>query len=133
MGAASTESLEARIWDDRGVLLARGLPVPGTGAVATLYSPLTFTFEAGRTYLVGFSNPTGSMELPLKDLGPDAFGVTPGDPTPYSFGGLTVTGVRSSPSYERNAAPTAANTLAPLFELMLTSGACAEGTCRRAL
>lgn len=49
---------------------------------------------------------------------------------PYDVGPLTVTGVLSTRVGEGDLAPTATNVYAPMFELMLSPGACAEGTCR---
>jgi hypothetical protein len=130
MGAATPELVEARIWDDRGVLLARGQKVLAATGVTALASPLTFTFEAGRTYRVGFTTPRSALTLPLRDLGPDAGGVVGADVLPYRLGGLSVEGVRSTRGGEADVAPTAGNAYAPLFELVLTPGACAQGTCR---
>ncbi|MFO0750861.1 MAG: hypothetical protein U1F43_35100 [Myxococcota bacterium] len=129
--------LEARIWDAQGALLARGLPVLGPDQTGPVTSPLTFTFEVGRTYLVGIFDESGTVQIPFKDLGPDAVGL-PTVTGPYTTGGLTVSAVRSSPPIETgarssppgdpNPAPLSDNVFGPLIELVLTP-ACAEGTC----
>ncbi len=120
--------LEARIWDEQGAVLARGLPVAGPDRTGPIASPLTFTFEVGRTYIVGFYDESGFVDFPFKDVGPDAVGLSTATPV-YTAGGLTVMAVRSSRPADQEQGPLVDNTFAPLLELVLTSGACAEGTC----
>jgi len=120
--------LEARIWDEQGAVLARGLPVSGPDRTGPVASPLTFTFEVGRTYIVGFYDESGFVEIPFKDLGPDAVGLPTATPA-HTAGGLTITAVRSSRPTDKEQGPLVDNAFGPLLELVLTTGACAEGTC----
>ena len=119
--------ITARVWDEQGNLLARGL-AGDSRAGAWVTTPLTFTFEPGRTYLIGVHDPSRVLAFERK-IALDPSGVA-AVWTPYNVGAATVVGLRSTRTGEADVAPTAANLYAPLFELVLSAGACAEGTCR---
>ena len=90
--------------------------------------------KAGRNAASPTPTPTPRAARVLRvarDLSRIMHGGTPPDATtglpaglPYALGPLTVVGVLSSTPGEGNVAPTAANALAPVIELMLTPGSC---------
>lgn len=119
---AKGATVQFDIHDESGAVVASAKGY-GTGVLGPIGAPLTFTFAAGRTYRIAITDSSQAAVFPRRVIATDA---TTGLPAglPYALGPLTVVGVLSSTPGEGNVAPTAANALAPVIELMLTPGSC---------